>query len=207
MQATMQPGATQAATQDTTPNPAPNPAQDAAGATKPSELVQPALATLQQTLTALKLDKWKSGSIREEAATNISSIQKDLEGPLAQLLDAADAAPASAAKTLPAYRNMDALYDVLIRVEAGARVSAPGEQVGQLQEARATVDKARRALGDQLADLTTAQEKQVASLQASLKTQAAPACPAVAPAPASAPPTAAKKKKKPATAPTPKPQN
>ena len=187
------------------PAPAPTPQAAAAPATssasKPSSIVQPALDNLQQTLGALKIDKWKGGSVRGEATANISSIQKDLQGTLPHLLADADAAPGSLSKLLPAYRNIDLLYDVLVRVEEGARVSAPVDQVNQLQEAMTGLEKARRSLSDQLEETSAAQEKQLTSLQASLKAQASPVCPAPPPAPVC--PTPAKKtaakKRKPAT--------
>ena len=44
-----------------------------------SETLKPALVGVLQTLGSLKLDKWKRGSVREEAGSNIDTIQRDLE--------------------------------------------------------------------------------------------------------------------------------
>jgi hypothetical protein len=181
------------------------PATQPAPAAKPSALLQTSIDGLKQTLTGLRLEKWKNGTVRSEAATNVASLQKDLQETLPVLLAAADAEPQSMSKTLPVSRNLDALYDVLLRVVDGARVVAPGDQVDQLIQAMASVEKARLALNDQLQQLATGQEKQVVDLMAAVvkaqtQTPPAPICPKPPPAPT---PTAKKRvvKKKPATTP------
>jgi len=178
--------------------PAPSPAP---AAVTPSGLLQPSLGTLSQTVGALKVEKWKGGSVRTEAGTNIASIQKDLQTTLPGLLKEADAASESMSKVLPVSRNVDALYDVVLRVVDGASIAAPGEQLAQLQQALASLSKARHALDDRIADIAAAQEKHLGVLQAALKAQPVPVCPA-APAPvcpAVTPPKKKVVKKKPAT--------
>jgi hypothetical protein len=172
----------------------------------PSGILQPSLDKVQQTVGALKLDKWKRGTVREEANANISDIQRDVQTTLPSLLKDADAAPGALSQVLPLSRNVDALYDVLLRVEEGARVSAPAEQVTALQQALVTLQKARSALDLQLQETAAAQEKQVTVLRTTLQAQAA-ARAAVTPAPVPtcpAPPPAKKavrKRKPPATTP------
>jgi len=160
----------------------------------------------------MALDKWKaSPAIRTEADGNLRSVQRDLASTLPPLLAAADATPDSAARTLPVYRNLDALYDVVLRLDAAGRLSAPGNQVSALDQALASLSDARRALGDQIQAGAEGEEARIIHLQAALKTVPPPA-----PPPASAPvaciPPAPKKKvvrpavKKPATPPA-SPQN
>jgi hypothetical protein len=148
----------------------------------------------------VRLEKWKRGTVREEAGTNIDAIQRDLRGTLPALLKEADAAPATLSKVLPVSRNVDALYDVLVHVVEAARVAAPADQVGQLQAAMDDLEKARVTLDTHIQDTAIAQEKQVVDLRSTVQTQekslraaaatppSASACPAPAPA----------KKKKPA---------
>jgi len=166
-----------------------------------SEFLKPSLNSLQQTIGALQLEKWKKGSVRDEAISNISSIQKDLQSTLPALLEAADQAPGTVSKTLPVARNLAALYDVLLRVVDGARIIAPSDQFAQLQQAMAGLEKGRRALDDRMQDRATAQEKQIGDLQVALKNRPAPVCPVTPPPP---PPAPAKKvvpkKRKPAAA-------
>jgi hypothetical protein len=140
-----------------TPAPQPAPAAQPTPAAKPSTLLQTSIDGLQSTLTGIRLEKWKNGTVRSEATTNIASLQKDLQETLPVLLAAADADPQSMSKTLPVSRNLDALYDVLLRVVDGARVVAPADQVDQLIQTMASVEKARLALNDQLLQLATGQ--------------------------------------------------
>lgn len=159
------------------PPPVPPPAQSTQTA---SALLQPSLDELQQALDALRPDKWKtSDDMRRETAANISSIRNDLETTLPPLLIAADKAPGSVAQVLPAYRNVEALYDVLLRVTEVADLSAPSQQSTPLEGARASLEDSRRALGEHLQSGALAQDQQLRSLQAAVR--AVPAAPAPVP--------------------------
>jgi hypothetical protein len=131
--------------------------------------MQPSLDIVQQTLEALKLEKWKRGDIREESAANISAIVRDLKETLPPLLRDADAAPGTISRVLPASRNIDALYDVLLRIVEAARVSAPGDQVDQLTHALIDLKHARSALDDRLQEVAAAQEEQMRDLRSAFK--------------------------------------
>jgi hypothetical protein len=178
-------------------------------ASAPSDLLQPAVDGMQQTLAALKLDKWKGGSVRTEAQKRVASIQSDLKDNLPGLIKAADAAPAITSRMLPVSRHVDALYDELLRVVEAARVAAPGDQVDALSQALVNLGKSRRSLDDRLQETATAQEKQLSDVQGALQAQAQVKCPVVAPAPSCTPAAPAKKavkrKPKPATSATPPP--
>lgn len=189
-------GASPAPAQNTAQNTVQNTAQSTA--VKPSALLQPALDTLEQMIGTVRVEKWKGGSVRAEAGTNISSIMRDLQSTLPPMLKEADAAPGTMSKVLPVSRNIDALYDVVLRVVDSASVSAPGEQLVPLQEAMTGLNKARHALDDRILDMAAAREKQIGDLQVALKNQPAPVCPvAPPPPPPPAPKKAAPKKKKP----------
>jgi hypothetical protein len=164
----------------------------------PSEILQQALDEVQQTVGAVKLDKWKKGTVRDEAANNIDAIQRYMQGTMPQLMKEGDAAPGTLSKVLPISRNVGALYDVLVHVVEGSRVSAPGDQVNQLQQALTDLEKARVKFGNQLEQTATVQEKQIVELRTTVQTQAASLKAASTPPPAPkcpAPPAPAKKKK------------
>jgi len=163
---------TQAGPSQPTGNGTPQP-QGAAPApiNTPSSLLKPSLAAVQDTLNNIRVDKWKKGSVRDEAGDHVSSLLKDLQNNLPPLITAADAAPASVSQAIPLTKHLDAFYAVLLRVEEGARVSAPGEQISALQQSLLQLNQARLALDNQLEALAAAQEKQIVDLQASLKTQ------------------------------------
>jgi hypothetical protein len=135
--------------------------------------MQPSLNTVHQTLAALRLDKWKKGSIRDEAQGNINAIQHDLQANLPSLLHDADSASGAVSKLLPVSRHVDALYDVLLRVTEASRVVGPDDQAAQLQQALLSLGNARLALDDRLQGSAGALEKQVIDLRTSIATEAA----------------------------------
>lgn len=167
----------------------------------PSATLQPALDELQHALSGLRPDKWKaSDEVRRETAANISSIRNDLETTLPPLLASADGASGSVARALPAFRNIEALYDVLLRVTGVANLSAPSQQSAALEQARASLEDGRRTFGDRLQAAAAADEQRIYKLEAAVR--AAP--PAPAPATVCPPPPPAKKRRtrrKPATKP------
>jgi hypothetical protein len=173
----------------------------AAGSQSISGILQPALGSVHQTLQSLRTDKWKKGSVRDEASVNIDSIQNDLRNNLPMLLQSADATPGSVSKLLPLSRHVDALYDVLLRVAEASRIAGPDDQAAQLQQALQGLSNARISLDNRMQGSAGALEKQVSDLRATVQQQAAQI--AATPTPAALPcvPPPAKKsaaKRKPA---------
>jgi hypothetical protein len=141
------------------------------------------------------MEKWKRGTVREEADANVTDIEKDLQTTLPPLVTEADGAPGAISKVLPVFRNIDALYDVLLRVVEASRVSAPAEQVTPLQESLISLGGARRRLAERLQESAIAQEKQISDLKSTVQAQAAAARAVPTPAaPACAPPAPAARK-------------
>ncbi len=163
----------------------------------PSTLVTPALQSVGRAGSGVDLNKWKgSTAMREEVDANLASMQKDLQNTLPALLTAADAAPTSAAASLPVLLNMDALYNVLLRVTIASRSGAPRDQNTALEQAAVLLDSARRDLGDVIVTAAKAQDKRIADLQATVQQQAAALAAAAAPPPPPAAPAAAPKPKR-----------
>ena len=169
------------------------PAAAAQNTQVPSAVLTPAVNEVRQALAGLRPDKWKTpGPVTQETAQNIASIQRDLDSTLPGLLTAADRNPGAVQDVLPAYRNVDALYDVLLRVTEVSKLAAPAQQSGPLQQATASLSDARRTLGDQLQNTALNETRAIVSLQGQLRTAqsaspqtvsaAAPVCPAPAPA-------------------------
>ncbi len=199
--------------QPSPPPAAPANAPAAAPASAPaSSLLQPALHDVETTLSSLKFDKWKKGSVRDEAASNSNAILGDIRAKLPQLLAETDAANGAISHTVPLVKHLDALYDVLLRVEEASRVSGPSDQIDQLEGTLRKFESARIALYDSMQQRATGQEKQVSDLQATIKAQKEAAAEqekkaATAPAPQPCtPPKPAVKKKRPAPK-TPPPAN
>ena len=205
--------AAQSPQQPSTPASAPQATPQAAPAAPPATsttpgaiyaILQPALADVQNSLSGIKTDKWKRGSVRDEAADNIKAILHDLQENLPPLVTTADASPSAVSPSVPLVKHLGAIYDVLLRVEEAARVSAPGDQVAQLQQTLKSFETARLAVDDHIQQSATDQEKKITELQAALtKAQSEAAAAAQKPAPAAEPckpPAPIKKKRKPAPA-------
>ena len=164
----------------------------------PSDILQRSLDEVRITVGNVKLDKWKRGSVRDEAGTNIDAIQRDLQGTLPALLKDADGAPGTLTKVLPLSRNVDALYDVMVHVVEASRMVGTSESVGQLQQALNDLEKARVVLDNQIQQTADMQEKQVVELRTTVQKQDASLRAVVAPPPAPkcpAPATTTRKKR------------
>jgi hypothetical protein len=122
------------------------------------------------------MDKWKRGTVRDEARDQISAILRDLQTTLPPLLDTADASPGTSSKMLPVSRNIAALYDVLLRVVEAARISASAEELTQLEQALISLGNARAALDDQLQASVIALEKQEVDLRSTLQASGSAKC-------------------------------
>jgi hypothetical protein len=133
----------------------------------PSTLVKPALDQVDQTITTLRFDRWKKGSIRDEASQDSDSIANNLHRSLPPLLEAVDAAPTANSKLVPAFQNIDAVYDVLLRIYSAARVVGQPEDVDSLQKSLTMLSQSRRALAARMQDQAAAQEKQIVDLRTS----------------------------------------
>lgn len=150
---------------------APAPSASPAAAAAPSapatasSLLQPALDGLVSTLNSIKIDKWKKGSVREEAQQNANEILRDVQNNVPPLLAAADAAPNSLSAAMPLVKHLDALYDVLLRVEEASRVAAPSDQISALQQTMTAFGTARFAFDDALQNRAVLQEKQLSALR------------------------------------------
>jgi hypothetical protein len=182
--------------------PAPAPAPVA-----PSTLLHPTLTVVESTLNSVKIDKWKKGTVREEAADNIKAVLDDLKTNLPPLIAAADSAPGALSKSIPLMKHLDALYDVVLRIEEASRVAAPTDQNDQLEAALKKFGSARTDFYESMQQSAAGQEKQVADLQTTIKAHEEALAreqskPAPEPVPCT-PPKPAPKKKRPAPAKSP----
>ncbi|MGH9587467.1 MAG: hypothetical protein ACRD3F_10980 [Acidobacteriaceae bacterium] len=147
--------------------PAPNPPET----TPPSTLLRPALANVQGTTAALNVSKWKaSRGVRQSTQADVESIQRDLGSALPGLLTQADAAPGSVPPSFAVYRNLDALYDVLLRVSQTAELAAPSNQAEALAASLKRLEAARAALGDSILNTSRHHEAKIVSLEAAIRT-------------------------------------
>jgi hypothetical protein len=143
---------------------------------KPSAILQPALSDVQSTTAGLNIPHWKApGRMRSATQENVDSIQHDLSNTLPGLLAQADAAPDSVAPSFAVYRNVDALYDVLLRVSEAANFSASSEEANALYATLSKLEAARSQLGDAILHISRQHETQLVDLEKAI--QAAKAAP------------------------------
>ncbi len=171
---------------------------------------EPSLDLLQTTLTMVRVDKWKSpAGMRDATDANLNSIRRDVQTTLPSLMGTADALHHTVAAMLPVSRNVNALYDVLLRVTEQAKTAAPSPQAAALEQAAKGLDSARRAFDERIQAAATAQEQKVKSLQEALNARPAPTVvptpTPVAPYHAAAPASRPKRKVKPTAKPLPAP--
>ena len=145
----------------------------ASAASSVSATLRPALAQVGQSLSEIGIRHWKApNEVRSAADQDVSSIQRDLNGPLAGLLQQADAAPGSVPAAFAVYRNVDALYDTLLRVVLTANLAAPDSEATSLQGALSNLESARTALGDSILGSSQAQQAELIRVRAALASAA-----------------------------------
>ncbi|MEA2259611.1 MAG: hypothetical protein QOJ51_2436 [Acidobacteriaceae bacterium] len=182
------------------------PAAPPAGTGFPTATLRPALATVQNTIANLNVGHWKvPAEMRAAVQQDIGSMQRDLNATLPGLVAQAEANPAALSPAFAVFRNLDALYDVLLRVTEMAALSGAGSDAGSLEDARAGLENGRGKLGTWLLQSISAQDAQVVHLQTALAARPA-AAPAAAPNKIvidDGPQNPKPRKKKPAPAPAP----
>jgi hypothetical protein len=182
------------------------PAAPPAGTAFPVANLRPALANVQNTIANLNVGRWKVPSeTRAAVQQDIGSMQRDLNATLPGLVAQAEANPTALAPAFAVFRNLDALYDVLLRVTETAALSGSGSDAGSLEDARAGLEDGRGKLGSWLLQSISAQDAQVVHLQTALAARPA-AAPAAAPNKIivdDGPENPKPRKKKPAPAPLP----
>jgi hypothetical protein len=139
-----------------------------------SGMLRPALAQVGQSLGGISVRRWKApGEVKSAADQDVSSIQHDLSGTLATLLSQADAAPGSVPAAFAVYRNVDALYDTLLRVVLTANLAAPDNEANSLQAALSSLEVARTALGESILNSSQAQQTELVRIRTALSKAAA----------------------------------
>lgn len=174
--------------------------------------LRPSLANVQTAIGNLSIPRWKApADVRAAAQQDVASMQRDLNTTLPGLMAQVESQPAGAAALAPSFavfRNLDALYDVLLRVTETAALTGSSYDANSLEQARAGLEDARSQLGSWLVQSIGAQDAQIARLLAAPASPASTAAPAptrivVNDGPADSPKP---RRKKPAAASPPSPQ-
>ena len=168
---------------------------------------------INQDLGRLHIDKWKTDSgTKRQAESNALSIQRNLNDALPGIIQPVRANPQNLAANFKLYRNVTALYDVLVSLtESAGAFGGRGEYEAMARHV-AAVEDIRRSYADTLEAMAAQHDAQLAAARAAaaaaVQNAAAPPPKQIVvddtPAPTKKAPS---KKKKPAAPPstTPKP--
>ncbi len=126
---------------------------------------------LHQTVVSLNVNKWKAPSdIRSATQADVDSIQRDLNNVLPDIMNRAKASPNALSPAFAVYRNIDAVYDVLLRVTETATLASAGNDASKLESARVALENGRSQLGSAILQATTDQDAALAQLRSTAPT-------------------------------------
>jgi hypothetical protein len=134
--------------------------------------VQFAADSLRQTVLTVNVDHWKAPKeVKSVAQDDISSIINDLTAVLPGLLRTAQASPASFKPAFEVYRNVNALYDVVLRVSQAAAFTGASDDAASLQAVLGNLAKARNNLSNSLAAASEQRDVELAQLRMKVQPQ------------------------------------
>ncbi len=134
-------------------------------------------ATLQD-LAGLRIERWKTdSSSKEQLQQQSSALQRNLAAALPELMAQVRAHPDDLAASFKLYRNLNALYDVLVPLaDASGRVG-PQSDYNALARDASAFDGARRAFADRVESLAAARDAELTKLRAQVQAAAPPPAP------------------------------
>lgn len=146
------------------------PAPPASSLTQAAASLRPVLLDMAHALASLNIKHWKApGAVRSACQADADSIQRDMNGTLPGLVEQSNAAPTSVSASFALYRNLDALYDVLLRLTETAVLTAPRIQAGNLQYALTRLESARKGIGDAIFTSAKDHDAELARLQTAVR--------------------------------------
>lgn len=124
----------------------------------------------QTDLQRLHIERWKTDkTTKEQALTNVDSIQRNLQAALPDIIAQLRAAPENVPDTFKLYRNLDALYDVLGNVVELTGAFGSRDDTQSLSNDLNTFEASRRQMADRIDNLSTAKESEIVRLRSELK--------------------------------------
>ena len=118
----------------------------------------------------MDVHRWKApGDVKDTTTADVQSIQRDLVTTLPGLLSQAQSAPASIGPAFAVFRNIDALYDVLLRITETATLAGSQSEASRLESTRSELQARRAQLGNAILASANAQDASVMQLRTSLQ--------------------------------------
>jgi hypothetical protein len=135
-----------------------------------NDSLRPALIQVGSSLDQVQIDHWKvSREMKGQLHDDVSSIHHDLTSQLPALLHSAQQSPDALAPQLAVMHNVDALYDVLVRIATAAMIAGGNNDAGTLDAAVRQLQSARKVAAGQLMQIAAARDQQIARFQAGIQ--------------------------------------
>ena len=157
-------------------NPAAN--QTVAGSTSMTSILpdldklQVAASQTDLAIGHLRIEKWKAdGESKRQAQGNADSIKRNLTSALPGMIENARSAPQNLNADFKLYRNLSALYDVLLSLTESAGAFGPKADYEALAQPLQVIDSVRRDLGDALERLTSSTQNELEQLRTQIRIQ------------------------------------
>lgn len=146
-------------------------AQQASTAAAPvstiTDSLRPALSQVGPTLHQVQISHWKvSRAWKSQLMSDADSIQQDLNTTLPTLLQTAQQTPTALEPQLAVMQNVNALYDVLVRITAVADIAGGPGDAAALDSTVQHLEQASKSASTQLLQAATLRDHDLTKLQA-----------------------------------------
>ena len=132
--------------------------------------LQQTSASLQENLSHLRVERWKTDSGTKRQTQNDSeSILRNLQNALPSMILDLKNSPENLALTFKLYRNLDALYDVGNSVTESAGAFGSKDEFQSLNRDLGGLENSRRAFAERMDKLAVAKENEIGQLRAELQ--------------------------------------
>ncbi len=134
-----------------------------------NESLRPALEQVGSSVGRIQIDHWKlSRSWKVQLQSDADSIAQDLAHQLPALFQQAQASPEDLGAQMRLMQNVDALYDVLVRLTLAADLTEKKTDAATLDNALQQLESSRKAAAGQLLQAASSQNQQIVHLRAQL---------------------------------------
>jgi hypothetical protein len=132
-----------------------------------NESLRPALQQVGDSVGRINIDHWKlSKSWKVQLQNDANSIQQDLSHQLPDLFQQAQASPTALDAQMRVMQNVDALYDVLVRLTMAANLTEKKSDAAMLNSALERLESARKIATGQLVREAALENRRLVQLQA-----------------------------------------
>lgn len=135
-----------------------------------NDSLRPALLQVGSALNQVRIDRWKvSRDWKSQLRSDADSIHQDLSSQLPTLFQTAQQSPAALGPQLAVMHNVDALYDVLVRVTTAASIAGAKKDAATLNDVLAGLESARKSAATQLIQAASMRDQELLQFQARMQ--------------------------------------